>query len=67
MGLMDSLRRLFGPKPAMRDRYSDRAAGSDPKFGVSTPSGDVGPSGATIDHAQGEGGAIEPDPPEDRG
>ena len=51
----------------MRDRHEDRAAGTDPKFGSPTPSGDVGPSGVVIDHEQGEGGAIEPDPPEDRG
>jgi hypothetical protein len=67
MGLMDSLRRIFGGSGAMRDRHADREAGTDPKLQAPTPSGSVGPGGATIEGAQGPGGAIEPDPPEDRG
>ena len=51
----------------MRDRHGDRQAGSDPKLGSDTPSGSVGPGGGTLDGAQGQGGAIAPDPPEDRG
>ena len=67
---MDSVRRIFGgggESSAMRDRYADREAGVDPKFGEPTPSGSVGPGGSTIEKSQGAGGAIEPDPPEDRG
>ncbi|MEA2457353.1 MAG: hypothetical protein QOC95_325 [Thermoleophilaceae bacterium] len=63
---MDSLRELFSSKRALRDRYSDREAGTDPKLGVPTPSGAVGPGGGTLEGSQGAGGAIEPDPPEDR-
>ena len=66
MGLGDSLKKLFGSS-SMRDRQGDREAGSDPKFGGSTPSGSVGPGGDTLEGAQGQGGAIAPDPPEDRG
>lgn len=66
MGLMDSLRRFFKPGP-LRDRDADRQAGVDPKLGVPTPSGSVGPSGETMAREQGEGGAIEPDPPKDIG
>jgi hypothetical protein len=64
VGLLDSLRRLFGStgSSSMRDRYRDREAGTDPKFGTPTPTGSVGPSGDAMEEAQGEGGAIEPDP-----
>jgi hypothetical protein len=51
----------------MRDRHDDREAGKDPKFGIRTPSGNVGPTGGELERAQGEGGAIEPDPPKDLG
>ncbi|MEA2467582.1 MAG: hypothetical protein QOJ57_1708 [Thermoleophilaceae bacterium] len=67
MGLLDSLRGLFKLAPAMRDRHADREAGRDPKFQADTPSGSVGPGGSALEGAQGAGGAIEPDPPEDRG
>jgi hypothetical protein len=71
VGLLDSLRGLFKRKPAsapaMRDRAADREAGTDPKFDEPTPSGSVGPGGSALEGAQGAGGAIEPDPPEDRG
>jgi hypothetical protein len=66
MGLLDSLRHMLR-SPAMRDRQGDREAGSDPKLGASTPSGSVGPGGSALEGSQGAGGAIEPDPPEDRG
>jgi hypothetical protein len=59
---------MLRPKGPMRDRHADRMAGEDPKFpGRPTPSGTVGPSGVAIDRAQGEGGALEPDPPEEPG
>ena len=67
VGLLDSLRGLFKPAPAMRDRHADREAGRDPKLKTETPSGSVGPGGSALESAQGAGGAIEPDPPEDRG
>jgi hypothetical protein len=67
VGLLDSLRGLFKPAPAMRDRAGDREAGEDPKFHEPTPSGSVGPGGSALEGSQGAGGAIEPDPPEDRG
>jgi hypothetical protein len=67
VGLLDSLRGLFKPAPAMRDRAGDREAGRDPKLKTETPSGSVGPGGDVLDSSQGAGGAIEPDPPEDRG
>jgi hypothetical protein len=51
----------------MRDRHGDREAGEDPKYGEKTPSGSVGPGGSVLEGSQGAGGAIEPDPPEDRG
>ena len=51
----------------MRDRHGDREAGVDPKFGEETPSGNMGPGGSTLEGSQGAGGAIEPDPPPDRG
>ncbi|HEY0633661.1 MAG TPA: hypothetical protein VGC98_16520 [Thermoleophilaceae bacterium] len=67
MGLLDSLRGLFKPAPAMRDRHADREAGKDPKLGSDTPSGSVGPGGSVLEGSQGAGGAIEPDPPRDQG
>ena len=67
MGLFDSLRRALGGGGAMRDRHADREAGTDPKLKSETPSGSVGPGGSALEGAQGAGGAIEPDPPEDRG
>ena len=51
----------------MRDRAGDREAGVDPKFNEPTPSGSMGPGGSALEGSQGAGGAIEPDPPEDRG
>ena len=69
MGLLDSLRGIFkgsGPEQ-LRDRHGDREAGKDPQLGSDTPSGSVGPGGSALEGAQGAGGAIEPDPPEDRG
>ena len=59
------MRALFRAKPGMRDRHADRQAGTDPKFGVETPSGDLGPSGAALGAAQEQGGAMEPDAPRD--
>ena len=68
MGLLDSLKSWFRSSPEMmRDRYGDREAGTDPKFDESTPSGNMGPGGSALEGAQGAGGAIEPDPPPDRG
>ena len=69
MGLGDSLKRMFGGggSSAMRDRHGDREAGRDPKLDADTPSGSVGPGGDALEGSQGKGGAIEPDPPEDRG
>jgi hypothetical protein len=67
MGIGDSLKKLLGGSGAMRDRHGDRQAGSDPKLGADTPSGSVGPGGSALEGAQGQGGAIAPDPPEDRG
>jgi hypothetical protein len=68
VGIFDSLKTWFKSSPdMMRDRYGDREAGSDPKFDVDTPSGNMGPGGATLDDSQKAGGAIEPDPPPDRG
>jgi hypothetical protein len=67
MGLLDSLRKWLR-SGSMRDRHADRASGHDPIAPRdSTPSGTVGPSGSAIERAQGKGGAIAPDPPEDRG
>jgi hypothetical protein len=67
MGLIDTIRRWFRPEhsSSMRDRYDDRATGTDPKFREPTPSGTVGPAGSALEHGQGEGGPIEPDPPKD--
>ena len=57
-------------KGNMRDRHWDRQADKDREEGEGkepAPSGSFGPSGDTLDKAQGEGGAMEPDPPEDLG
>jgi hypothetical protein len=68
VGVLDSLRGWFRSKPdSLRDRHADREAGTDPKLGTETPSGSVGPGGSALEGSQGAGGAIEPDPPEDRG
>jgi hypothetical protein len=68
VGILDSLKAWFRSSPdMMRDRYSDREAGTDPKFDVKTPSGTVGPGSSTLEDSQGAGGAIEPDAPPDRG
>jgi hypothetical protein len=68
VGLLDSIKSWFRSSPdMMRDRYGDREAGTDPKFDEKTPSGNMGPGGSTLEGAQGAGGAIEPDPPPDRG
>jgi hypothetical protein len=67
MGLMDSLRNLFPSKGGMRDRHADREAGRDPTDPRhNPPSGSVGPSGSALKDAQGAGGAIAPDPTDDR-
>ena len=53
-------------KGAMRDRHHDRQADVDKEGGKEpAPSGSFGPSGDTLDEAQGKGGAMEPDPPEE--
>ena len=53
-------------KGSMRDRHWDRQADKDKEGGKEpAPSGSVGPSGDTLDEAQGKGGAMEPDPTED--
>jgi hypothetical protein len=68
VGILDSIRGWFKSSPTqMRDRYGDREAGTDPKFGEETPSGTMGPGGSTLEDSQGAGGAIEPDPPRDQG
>jgi hypothetical protein len=55
-------------KGDMRDRHWDRQADKDRDEGDEpAPSGALGPTGDTLDDAQGEGGAIAPDPPEDLG
>jgi hypothetical protein len=55
-------------KGSMRDRHWDRLADRDRADGDEpAPSGSLGPSGDTLDREQGEGGMIEPDPPEDLG
>ena len=66
MGLMDTIRKKLS-SGSMRDRHADREAGADPKLGADTPSGSVGPGGSVLEGSQGAGGAIAPDPPEDRG
>jgi hypothetical protein len=67
MGLMDTLRNLFPSKGGMRDRHADREAGRDPADPRhDTPTGDMGPAGSALRDAQGTGGAIAPDPPDDR-
>ena len=53
-------------KGAMRDRHWDRQSDVDKEGGKEpAPSGSFGPSGDTLDEAQGQGGAMEPDPAED--
>ena len=58
-------------KGSMRDRHWDRQADKDRAEGNEgeepAPSGALGPSGDTLDDAQGQGGTIAPDPPEDLG
>ena len=58
-------------KGGMRDRHWDRQADRDREPGNEgeepAPSGALGPSGDVLDDAQGEGGTIAPDPPEDLG
>jgi hypothetical protein len=67
MGLMDSLRKIFPSQGGMRDRHADREAGRDPTDPAhNPPSGDVGPAGSALKDAQGAGGAIAPDPTDDR-
>ncbi len=67
MGLMDTLRNLFPAKGGMRDRHADREAGRDPTDPRhDTPTGDMGPTGSALSDAQGLGGAMEPDPTDDR-
>lgn len=53
-------------KGSMRDRHHDRQADKDREDGKEpAPTGSFGPSGDTLDDAQGEGGAMAPDPPEE--
>ena len=53
-------------KGSMRDRHWDRQADIDKEDGKEpAPSGNIGPSGDVLDESQGEGGALEPDPPEE--
>ena len=53
---------------SMRDRHWDRQSDVDKEGGKEpAPSGSVGPTGQTLDESQGQGGAIEPDPPDDQG
>lgn len=53
-------------KGSMRDRHWDRQADKDKEDGKEpAPSGTFGPTGDTLDEAQGPGGAMAPDPPED--
>jgi hypothetical protein len=58
-------------KKDMRDRHWDRQADKDRPLdnegAEPAPSGALGPSGDALDQAQGEGGPIAPDPPEDLG
>ena len=58
-------------KGGMRDRHWDRQADKDREKGNEgdepAPSGALGPGGDALDKAQGKGGTIEPDPPEDLG
>ena len=64
---MDSLRNLLPSKGGMRDRHADREAGRDPTDPAhNPPSGSMGPGGSALTDAQGAGGAIAPDPPDDR-
>jgi hypothetical protein len=51
-----------------RDKHADREAGKDSEDeSKEPPSGSIGPGGTAIEKLQGEGGAMEPDPPEDQG
>ena len=53
-------------KGSMRDRHWDRQADVDKEDGKEpAPSGSLGPSGNVLDDAQGQGGAMEPDPVEE--
>ena len=53
-------------KGSMRDRHWDRQADKDKDDGKEpAPSGSIGPTGDVLDEAQGQGGAMAPDPPED--
>jgi hypothetical protein len=58
-------------KKDMRDRHWDRQAdkdrAEDDEGNEPAPSGALGPSGDALDKAQGQGGPIAPDPPEDLG
>ena len=58
-------------KGGMRDRHWDRQADvdrdKDNEGDEPAPSGALGPTGDTLDKAQGKGGTIAPDPPEDLG
>ena len=57
-------------KGSMRDRHWDRQADKDREEGDAdepAPSGNLGAGGEVLDKAQGEGGPMEPDPPEDLG
>jgi hypothetical protein len=52
-----------------RDKHADRDfdKDSDDPGKEKPPTGSIGPSGSEMEKAQGEGGAMEPDPPEDYG
>jgi hypothetical protein len=52
-----------------RDKHADREADkdTDDEGRDKPPSGSMGPGGTAIEKLQGEGGAMEPDPPEDQG
>ena len=58
-------------KGGMRDRHWDRQAARDRDESNEgeepAPSGALGPTGDALDDAQGRGGRIAPDPPEDLG
>jgi len=57
-------------KGSMRDRHWDRQADKDrdeKDAKEPAPSGSLGAGGDALDEAQGEGGAMAPDPPEDLG
>ena len=51
-----------------RDKHADREADKELEDEAERPpTGSVGPGGTAIERMQGEAGAVEPDPPEDRG